>query len=296
MRFRFIRSPTTSNCENVLLLFCLLSSLLSLKATPHPSMDAREIMQRSMDAAGNNALRVHEYASRKRVDEKQIDPDGSVRSEVVKTYDDVLIDGFMIRKLVAKDGKPLPEPEARKEDERVHRVLNARTHETPSEKARRLAEEQRKRTRQQEFSREVFEAFNYHLLGEELIAGRKSWLVEATPIPGYRPKEIRAQVFPHLKGKVWVDEQDYLWTKADAVAVDQISVGFGIIAKLDQGARLHFDQVRGPDGVWLLEDSGVRAIARIAIVKRIRIEEETTFDNFRKVPAGVQVVDDSNGT
>jgi hypothetical protein len=108
-------------------------------------------------------------------------------------------------------------------------------------------------------------------------------------------EKMRAQIFPHLKGKVWIDQQDFLWTKAEAVAIDPFSVGFGIIAKLEQGAYLYFDQTRWPDGVWLLRDSGIHAIAHVAVVKRIGIEQESTFDNFRKAPAGVQVVEDSTG-
>jgi hypothetical protein len=58
---------------------------------------------------------------------------------------------------------------------------------------------------------------------------------------------------------------------------------------------LYFDQTRLPDGVWLLRGSGLHAIAHIALVKRIGIEQVTTFEKFRKVPPGVQLVDDSTG-
>ena len=106
---------------------------------------------------------------------------------------------------------------------------------------------------------------------------------------------MRSKIFPHLKARVWIDEQDYLCTKAEAVAVDAFTLGFGIIAKLEQGAHLYFDQTRSPDGVWLLRDSGVRGVAHIAVVKRIGIEQVSTFDNFRKVPSGVEVAEGAAG-
>jgi hypothetical protein len=295
MRARFILIATTSKQRNVFAVFSLLSASIGSNAATIPSIDVREIMKRSLEAGNSNALRSHEYGSSKRVDEKQLEADGSVRSEVVKTYDEVIIDGFMIRKLVSRNGKPLAQAEERREEDRVRRIIESRKHETSSGRARRVAEEEKKRAKQREFNREIFSAFAFRVAAEEQIDGRKNWIIEATPMPGYKPKELRQQVLPHLKGKVWIDQQDYLWTKAEAIAIDQFSVGFGIIARLEQGARLYFDQIRQPDGVWLLRESGIRAIAHVAIVKRIGIEEATTFGNFQKVPAGVEVVEDSAG-
>jgi hypothetical protein len=223
MQWSLNLNATTSKSQNVFSLFCCLAVLLTHSQPSHAAsntaLNAREIMQRSLDAGDRNAGRLHEYASSKRVDEKQLDLDGSVRSETVKSYEDVVIDGVLLRKLVAKDGKPLPTSEERKEDERVNRIATSRKNETPSERARRLAAHEKK----------------------------------------------RAQIFPHLKGKVWIDQQDFLWTKAEAVAIDPFSVGFG------------------------------HAIAHVAVVKRIGIEQVSTFDNFRKAPAGVQVVEGSTG-
>jgi hypothetical protein len=105
-------NATTSKSQNVFSLFCCLAVLSTHSQPSHAASDtalnAREIMRRSLDAGDRNAARLHEYASSKRVDEKQLDLDGSVRSETVKSYADVAIDGVLLRKLVAKDGKPLP--------------------------------------------------------------------------------------------------------------------------------------------------------------------------------------------
>jgi hypothetical protein len=42
------------------------------------------VMKKSLDARDRNALRVHEYASGKRIDRKQLDTDGSVPSDTVR--------------------------------------------------------------------------------------------------------------------------------------------------------------------------------------------------------------------
>jgi hypothetical protein len=289
-----IRTPTTSKRRNVLAILCVSIASFTLNRTiAGAPLNAREIVKQSLEEGNRNALRVREYTSSKRVDEKQLEADGSVKAEVVKAYEYVTIDGLMIRKLISKDGKPLAQSEARKEEERVRRIATSRKHETPEDRAKRLAEEDKKRVKQRDFNQEIMDAFEYRLAGEEEIAGRKNWVIDATPKPDFHPKELRAQIFPHVKGKLWIDEQDHLWTKAEANAFDPLSVGFGVIAKLEQGAHLYFEQIREPDGVWLLRGFGIRAVVHVALVKRIGIEQVSTFDNFRKVPAGVEVVDDS---
>jgi hypothetical protein len=299
MQSPFILLTTTSKRRNVSAFLCCLTLTATLVHNMNGAINGpaavRAIMKRSLEAGDRNAVQLHGYVSTKHVEEKQLEIDGSVRSQTVKTFDFVLVDGILIRKLIEKDGKPLSPPEARKEDERVKRIATARQQETSSEKAQRVIEEEKKKVKAHEFSREILDAFDFRLLGEEEINGRKNWLIEATPIPGYKPKELRAQIFPHLTGRIWIDQKEYLWTKAEATASDPFTIGFGIIAKLEQGAHLYFDQTRLPDGVWLLRDSGVRAVAHVAIVKRIGIEQVSTFENFRKALAGVQVVEDSTG-
>ncbi len=105
---------------------------------------------------------------------------------------------------------------------------------------------------------------------------------------------MRARILSHLKGKVWIDQEDKHWAKADANGIDPFTLGFGIIAKLEQGAHLYFEQIRLEDGTWVTRETGVRAIARVALLKRIGIEQISTFRDYRKVPSGSEV-DDSTG-
>ncbi len=176
-------------------------------------------MKRALVAGDRNAERVRGYYSTRHVDEKQLEPNGSVRTETTKTYDHVLIQGLLIRKLVEKEWQAAASVRcACKEDERVNRAATSRKEETSSEKAKRFTEEERKRIKSRAFGREVYDAFEFRLVGEEQVEGRKNWVIEATPMPGYEPKEIMIVILSHLSGKVWIDQQDFLWTKAEATA------------------------------------------------------------------------------
>ena len=135
------------------------------------------------------------------------------------------------------------------------------------------------------------DAFDFKMLGEENVGGRAAWVLAATPRPGYKPKDMRASIFPHIRGKIWIDEKEYLWAKAEADAFEPISAGLSIVAKLEEGAHLFFEQARMSDGTWLLQKSGVRANARVMMVKRVAIDQTSVYRNFRSLPAGAEVDD-----
>ena len=101
----------------------------------------------------------------------------------------------------------------------------------------------------------------------------------ATPRAGYRGKEHGA--LSQMRGKLWIDKNDYRWVKAEAETLDTISFGL-FIARLAPGSRLMFEQVRVNNEVWLPKRVAVSATARLGLIKKLNVEEETTWSNYRK--------------
>ena len=279
-------------CARFMAASLLLQNLVFVSFAIEARPDGREIIRQSLEAGTRNEEGTHRWISESRAEERQLDPDGSLKSDQIKIYDWVPVQGIYIRKLIAKDGKPLREEDQHKEDQRVEKIVTARLRETESQRAKRLTAEKQKKEKARKFNQEILDAFEFKLLGEESIAGRAAWKIEAIPHPGYKPSDMRAEIFPHVKGIIWVDKQDKLWAKAEADAFEPMSVGFSLIAKLEQGAHLFFEQVRMEDGVWLLRQFGIHAVAHVAVVKRIGIDQGTTYRNFRKLPPQT-VVDDT---
>ena len=267
----------------------LLFSASSRAALSSPK--GRDLVEKSIEAGERNEEQLHSYVSRTRSDSKQLAADGSVKSEETKTFDDITVDGFHIRSLVAKDDKPLAGSDREKEESRVAKLVAQRKHETPQEAEKRRNDAKEKRDKDHRFSHELLDAFDYNVAGQETINGRKAWIVDATPHPGYEPKELKARMFPHLRGRLWIDAEDLLWVKAEADGIDQFSIGFSVIAKLNPGAHLSLEQMREPDGTWVVRRMGIKASGRLALVKRFSIESVTMSDNFRKVPAAQRIGD-----
>src|SRR5207302_4439797 len=58
------------------------------------------------------------------------------------------------------------------------------------------------------FLKEITDAFDFRLLGEESIEGRPSWIIEGTPRSGFKPTLNHADVPTKLRGKLWIDVVD----------------------------------------------------------------------------------------
>ena len=253
------------------------------------SPDAREIMQRSLAAVEKNSQAAHGYTFSSRVEKSEFDSGGRLKSKDIGSYDSVAIDGVIIQKLVAHNGRPLSSDEDRKENDRVRKLVDERKLETPQQKSKRLAELERQRVKEIAFNRELLDAFDFKLAGEEQIDGRLAWKVDATPRAGYQPHEMRTQMLPHFKGRVWIDRQDYCWSKVDAEAIDSVTIGFFLL-RMEKGAHLAFSQLRFDGGVWLPRNSSIKALIRVGLLKKINLDQDVSFSNQRKLPPGSNVV------
>ncbi|MDQ6707545.1 MAG: outer membrane lipoprotein-sorting protein, partial [Acidobacteriota bacterium] len=222
------------------------------------------------------------YAFSNRTEERELDANGKVTSIQSKTYEAILIEGRPARKLVARNDKPLSAEERNKEQDRLNKISEERKRETAPQREKRLASARQEHEKQKEFNREILNAFDFHLAGEDRVDGRETWILEATPHPGYQAKDLNTQMLAHMKGKLWVDKQDYGWAKIDAEATDTISFGL-VLARMDKGARFFFEQTWINNEVWLPRLNQIRASARIGLIKKIQVDRETTFQNYRKL-------------
>jgi hypothetical protein len=243
--------------------------------------DAHEIVQRSVTAIAANWKVARNYTFLEREEERQLDSEGREKSKEVKTYDITLLDGSPYLRLVERDDHPLPPGEEKKEREKLAKSIAERQKETPAQRQRRIDDYERRRQRQRETMQEVAEAFDFQVTGQDRIEGREVWILDATPRRGYSPRSQDAKILPHVRGKLWIDQRTYHWVKIEAEVIDTVSWGLFLV-RLDRGARIWFDQTLVNDEVWLPKHVSITASARLGVFKKIRVQQDTTFRNFRK--------------
>jgi len=253
------------------------------------AQDPREIVRRSIVLLDHNLAIARNYTFLERSDTRELDGDAHVKTRKLRLYDVTLLEGSPYRRLVGRDDHSLSPDEERDERKKLQDSIAERRKETSAQRAKRIAEWERKRQQEREPLLEIPDAFDFRLAGEESLEGRPAWVIEATPRPGFHARTSVGKLFPKFRGKLWIDQADNQWVKAAAEVTSNISFGL-FLARLSKGSRFDIEMTRVNDEVWLPKSIEARAAARLALVKTLRIETETTYSNYRKSQAESRVV------
>jgi hypothetical protein len=260
-------------------------------STPLPAQDAREIVRRSIELDQVNWARAKDYTWTARDIERHLDSGGRVKSVDSKGWETLILYGLPYRRMTERDGKPLPPDEQRKEQQKLDRYAARLERETPAERQRRIDDYLKERKKDREFFREIPDLFDFHLDGDAVVDGRPVWVISGAPRFGARPKSRDARPLLKVRGRMWIDKTEYQWVKIEAETTATISWGI-FLARLNPGAKLVFEQTRVNDEVWLPKRQWMRGAGRIGLLKKIAMEEEIAWSNYRKFQAESKIVSD----
>lgn len=234
-------------------IFLLVFSL----ALPAQQRDWRAEMRQSFERMMVSEKKLEDYGFTRRMLRKEMNSDGSVKKEERIVVRRELFEGEFATFVIEKNGvATTPAQRAQAESE----VRSNRR----SGKARGRASG---RPGEDGWIEEFPEALAYTQDGEEIVNGRKAWVLRCEPRQGYKPKNIRAKVFEKMRGTVWIDQLEKDIVRVDAEMFDAVSVGFGVLGKIDKGTRFHLDRIRTTEGVWLTAKTDVRFAVRIMLFK-----------------------------
>jgi len=239
------------------------------------------------DMENDKLLRNYTYIEREVQD--KLDGKGQTKSTEVKTYEILEIYGEQVQRLIEKNDKPLPEKDAAKEEEKIQKIIDKRKNESEGERKKREEKEEKAREEDREFTREVADAFNFKLVGTELVGGREAWAIEGEPRPGYEPHTKGAKILTKFHGKVWIDKSDLQLAKMDVECLYTISFGL-FLARLHKGARIMLEQTRVNDEVWLPLRVAAKVDVRLALVKNLDLTVEQTYRDYKKFRATAKIV------
>jgi hypothetical protein len=254
-----------------------------------PTNDSREIVRRSVEIDHRTRDLARNYTCQQREVIKHLDSHGQLKSTEIKTWDITMLYGEEYSRLIQKDDKPLGEKDEQKEQEKIDKFISKHKNESEEERQKREANAKKEREEARAFLRDIANAYDFRVVGEEAVDGRDAWILEATPRKDFHPTQPHADILPKLKGKLWIDKQEYYWVKAEAEAIDTISFGL-FLARVHKGSQFSFEQVRLNNEVWLMHRFYVNASARLLLFKNEGLEQEDTFSNYKKFTTGAKIL------
>jgi hypothetical protein len=143
-----------------------------------------------------------------------------------------------------------------------------------------MADYQNRRDRYRKAIREIPEAFSFRLLGEEEVNSRLSYVVEATPRPGYEPVDRFSRLYTKVKGKLWIDKADLRWARIEAELLDTVTFGW-ILVRIHKGSRASLTQEVVNQEAWLPRGIWYHVSLRVGLVSLRNVEVDTTYGDYR---------------
>lgn len=246
--------------------------LLLLFAATALAEDARTLVERSVAVTSLDSALEREYTYKEHTQRREPRPMNMVREVLY-------IGGKRVAYTVERDGKPLPERDARREQQKLDKAVAEASRLTPAERAKREAEAKKSRDEDREMLKLIPQAYDLTVLGEETLNGRPAWKVGCTPRSGYRGKHDG--FLRKMRGTLWIDKQDYHWARVEADTLDTISWGL-ILARIAPGTRLVLELRRVNDEVWLPGRFEISGAARVALVRKANFEQVISFSDYRR--------------
>ena len=153
-----------------------------------------------------------------------------------------------VKKRVAKTGTRIPKPTTIAS---VSEPSKTRTQAARSPNDNRFTEKDRAFEKSDfELAGELFDRFDFTLIGREIVDGRSALVVDFKPVEKDLPEHgIKDKFINRAAGRVWVDEEDYALVKADLHLTDRVNVIGGLVGAV---WKFHYDflRKRTDDGLW----------------------------------------------
>ncbi|MGA8034591.1 MAG: hypothetical protein WA823_17615 [Candidatus Acidiferrales bacterium] len=227
------------------------------------------------------------YTCHLNVEEQRFDSKGDVSSRTVKDYDLFFIGDNEVRRLLAKDGKPLEDDEKKKEDQRFSKEfdeLKKKQADFESDPKKQAKQEERDDEQISDFLR----AESFTNPRREIFRGHEVIVFDFAANPDYKPRNLNEQIAQKLGGVVWVDEEARDVARLEARFVDSAKIGGGLVGSLSKGSNLVIEQAKVNDEIWLPTYAEVHASARLAFLK-FKANEIDRYSEYKKFSSQVKL-------
>jgi hypothetical protein len=235
---------------------------------------AQDIVRKSVENTNANWAAAPQFS----FTERDIITRGEKRSS--KTYEVLMIDGSPYNKLIAVNDQPLSSEEAGNQERNFHQETHRRRKEAPSARARRIAQYRKERRQDHDLMNEMVNAFNFELEGESMVNGQQCFVLDASPRHDYQPKNHETRVLKGMRGRLWIDIEQYQWVKVHAEVFRAVVFGL-FIAHVEPGTEFTLEQERVQGNVWLPSHFSTRVRARVLLVSRKTLDDET-YSNYHR--------------
>jgi hypothetical protein len=249
---------------------------------------------------------LEKYTDTETITSRELGPNGQMKVKESETFELTFYKGARIRRLVAKNGKPLSpkeEADAQKDVEKRIREIEKRE----AEKERKERETAQKAPKNSDATNtggdsngdapnsdsederkdrpsiaDVLRASRLINPRRERFRSRDVIVFDFEPLPGYKPQKNYEKLFGKMAGAIWIDPIDKQVARVEARLVEAYKIGGGMLASLKEGANFTFEQERVNQEIWLPTRAEINLGVRVLLLKGLNINRTITYGDYKR--------------
>jgi hypothetical protein len=250
--------------------------LLSVACSFGGPPDVQELVRRSVQINERN----WELAPQFTFTKQEVMTEGG--KETQRTFNALMIEGSPYDQLIEENGKPLSKARVAAEQKKLNAEVEQRRNESQADHRRRVAAFERERQQDHALMQEMIRAFDFKFAGEESVNGRSCFVLEATPHPGYKPPSKDTKVLTGMRGKMWIDSNEYQWVKVEAEVFRPVAFGL-FIAHVEPGTEFTLEQTPVEQDIWLPAHFVTTVRANTLLIWSKNYTRDETYSNYRRI-------------
>jgi hypothetical protein len=231
------------------------------------SKDTKEIVRAAMQAELAADLNDH---TRWRYRDAKRDGTDTV-SIVVET------DHGSVKRVIARNGQPLSEADAKAEDERVQRFIH-----DSAQLAKQKKDGMQDGKNAEELLRMLPDAFKWKVQSED--AQRITLHFE--PNPDFHPPDMQSRVLGEMIGELVVNKEQNRIETIRGKLVNDVTIGWGLLGRLREGGTFRVERREVAPRLWQIVETHVHIEGKALFFKNIGEQQDEVQTEFTQVPAG----------
>ena len=265
---------------------CLLT--LGAGAQERPLPEREEFLRETRKHLQSDSSLQSSYVYVETRREQKLDKRGRVEEESVDVLESYpgLPGEERWERVLAENGRPRPAAELERADRDRQREAEAAARRLADQPAKEQARQGRAMAEQRRdvaaVIDDIFIAFDIEMRGREAIEGHDTIVFSLTPRPGAKPRTNEGRQLQKFACRAWVSESDYELVRLDAESIDTLSMGFGVLARLQKGSQLSFLRRKVNGEVWLPATVTYSGNVRVGLVRMLRRSGASEFSDYRK--------------
>jgi hypothetical protein len=283
-----------------------------------PLPDTEALLKQLSDHQETLDKLLDKYTYTQVITARKFDKQGVLNEKGSETFATIFHKGYRVRRLIAKNHRPLSADEQAREDRRIEKQIQEiekgeaaeaglddkdQGHITMGEVLRtsKITNPRRERYRQRDVivfdfepnptykAKRDFKKILQKFAGARRINAAGSTMSRFEPNPSYKPKKDDFnKVMQQLSGAVWVDPVDLQVVRIEAWMTSSLKVGGGVLATIKPGGGFVLEQERFNDEVWLPSYAEFNFTARVLLFAGFSFNATVKYGDYRRFNVDVK--------